>query len=417
MAIISRGGGEGGGAGGQTDAAGGGAAEVLSNLPPRTGPVCGRKPEMQAVVEVLNAALSAREPAVVEISGARGTGASTVAVELARRAGASFPGGAWILRAGLGADLAWAEIAAARGESRTTDLKATAARERERLTEEPKSLLVVDGAASDDDLADLIPQAGPTAADVFVVTEKPTGRYEGVVEVRPVPEHAPRRIAHSVLRVREGDDVTPPTVRACDGLAVTASLAARAAVAYYPNGAARSVRDLREAVVGLIPLFQNSQPICLEILLIGAVAHPTLIAVDALYGAVHSLRSSRGGELKADDLSNGVLHLVRLGLLELDEESRISMHPLVQDVFRGMAQSEADIEVARTALAHGLIAEVDEAMHEDGVDVPRAGLHQLRHLLPDAPEAVRSGVPGNATSTIEPDERGNTRWPAPTSRR
>ncbi len=398
MAIISRGGGGGGGPGGQTDAAGG-AAEVLSNLPPRTGPVCGRRTEMQAVVDVLNAALTAREPGVVEITGPRGTGASTVAVELARRAGGNFPGGAWILRAGLGADLAWAEIAAARGENRTTDLKATAERERARLAEEPKSLLVVDGAAVDD-LEALIPEVGPTTADVFVVTEEPSGIYEGVVEIAPVPEHAPRRIAHSVLRIREGDEVTPPQVRACDGLAMTASLAARAAVAYYPNGAARSVSDLRDAVVGLIPLFQKSHPICLEILLIGSVAHPTLIAVDALYGAVHSLRSSRGGELKADELSNGVLHLVRLGLVELDEESRISMHPLVQDVFRGMAQSDADLEVARTALAHGLVAEVDEAMHEDGVDVARAGLHQVRHLLPDAPDAVRGDL-ATALSKLE----------------
>ena len=407
MGIVSRGGGGGGGGGGaRSQADGPGEAPVMTNLPPRTGPVCGRRAEMQAVVDVFNAALESSVPGRVEVCGPPGVGASTVAIELARRAGGRFPGGAWLLRADIGADLAWAEIAAARGEGVTDDLPALAARERARLSDEPKALLVVDGVGEGADFDALLPPREGLAADAFVVTQAPSGALDDVVTVAPVPHHAPRRIAHSVLTMREradgkgGEDVEPPAVRTVDGLALTASLAARVAVAFHPKGGPMSMQDLRSTVMRLVPLVANPQPIGLELLLVCSVAHPRLISVDALYGAIVALRRGRDKTVDANDLGQGVLHLVRLGLLELEEESRVSMHPLLQEIVRGMAQSESDLEVARTALAGGLIEDAQAAGTDEGVDVRRAGLHQLRHLLPDAPEPVR-GPLSEALAAVE----------------
>ena len=379
MAIVSKGGGGGGPAGGATQDAGGGAQEIRTNLPPRTGPICGRRAEMQAVVDAFAEAQQQKRCGLVEITGPSGVGATSVAVELARRAGGRFPGGAWILRADLGPELAWADLAASRGTTLTRSLAESANAERERQGQEPRSLLVVDGVTPETDLDALLPPRDANGVDVFVVSSSPTGKIDDVVEVSPVPEQAPRRIAHAVLRVRDGDDLTPPVVRVTDGLAVTASLAARVSVAYHPDGPPRSVKDLSAAVMQVVPLV-GQHPTALELLLVCGVAHSTLLSADALFGAIEHLRKQRSIEMKEEEVGTGVLHLVRLGLLSLDEESRVSMHPLLQAVVRGMARDEADLRIAREALAAGLMAEAEAAIHEDGVDVRRVGLHQLRHV-------------------------------------
>ena len=401
MAIVTKGGGGGGGAGGgATQDAGGGAQEVRTNLPPRTGPICGRRAEMQAVVDAFGAAQREQRAGLVEITGPAGCGATSVAVELARRAGGRFPGGAWILRADIGGDLAWADIAACRGETATASLAESAARERERQGAEPRSLLVVDGVGPDTDLDSLLPSRDQNGSDVFVVTSEPTGKIDDVVEVSTVPEQAPRRIAHAVLRVRDGDELTPPVVRVCDGLAITASLAARVSVAYHPDGPPRSMKDLSAAVMQIVPLVAQ-HPTALELLLVCGVAHPTLISADALYGAITYLRKQRNLEVKDQEVGTGVLHLVRLGLLSLDEESRVSMHPLLQEVVRGMARDEADLRVARDGLAAGLIEEAEAAIGDEGVDVRRAGLHQIRHLRDATEGATHERLAATATRLEE----------------
>ncbi len=311
-----------------------------------------------------------------------------MAVELARRAGGRFPGGAWIVRADIGADLAWADLAACRGETVTKSLAETAARERERQGREPRSLIVIDGVRKDMDLDALLPSREHNGADVFVVTTERTGRIDDVVEVGAVPDHAPRRIAHAVLRVRDGDDLVPPVVRATDGLAITASLAARVSVAHHPDGPPRSMRDLSAAMMQIVPLVAQ-HPTALELLLVCGVAYPTLVSADALYGAITYLREQRRVELSDEDIGTGVLHLVRLGLLSLDEERRVSMHPLLQTIVCGMARDAADLRAAREGLAAGLIEEAGEALTADGVDVRRAGLHQLRHLRDTAEGPLR----------------------------
>ena len=386
MAIVSKAGGGGGGSGGGATAdAGGGAADVRTNLPPRTGPICGRRPEMQAVVDAFGKAQQEKRAGLVEITGGLGRGATSVAVELARRAGGRFPGGAWMLRADIGADLAWADLAACRGEKATKNLAESAERERERQGLEPRSLLVVDGVAPGTDLEALLPSRAHNGADIFVVTSERTGTIDDVVEIGPVPDQAPRRIAHAVLRVRDGDELVAPVVRVQDGMAITASLAARVSVAYHPDGPPRSVKSLTAAVMQIVPLVAQ-HPTALELVLVCGIAHPTLLSADALYGAIAHLRKRRDLDLKDEDVGTGVLHLVRLGLLNLDEESRVSMHPLLQDVVRGMARDEADLRVAREGLAAGLIEEAHEAMSDDGVDVRRSGLHQLRHLRGEVDE-------------------------------
>ena len=388
MAIVSRGGGGGGAGGGATRDAGGGPEQVRTNRPPGTGPIWGRKAEMQAVVDAFAKAQKAQRSGTVEICGPAGSGATSVAVELARRAGGRFPGGAWLLRADLGPDLAWADLAACRVDRPIRDLASTAAEERRHFAAPPRALLVVDGVTAGAPLDAILPPDSDARADVFLVSDEPSGRFEAVVRVSPVPEHAPRRIAHSVLRVRDGDDLVPPIVRSTDGLAVTASLAARVSVFHHPQGPARNVASVQDAVMQIVPMAAQ-HPAALELLLVCGVAHPTLITADALYGALVHLRRQRGIELKDDDVGNGVLHLVRLGLLTLEEESRVSMHPLLQEVVRGMARSEADLEVAREGLAAGLIEEADAAIGDDGVDVRRAGLHQLRHLRDATEGALR----------------------------
>lgn len=398
MAIVSKGGGGGGAGGGATQDAGG-TPEVRTNLPPRTGPVCGRRQEMQAIVDAFGSAQQEKRCGLVEVTGPLGCGATTVAVELARRAGGRFPGGAWMLRADIGPDLAWADLAACRGETVTKSLAESASRERERQGQEPRSLIVVDGVTPDTDLDALLPTREHNGADVFVVTAEPTGKIDDVVEVSTVPDQAPRRIAHAVLRVRDGDDLTPPVVRVQDGLAITASLAARVSVAYHPDGPPRSMKDLSAAVMQIVPLVAQHAT-ALELLLVCGVAHPTLLSADALYGAIAHLREQREMKVKDEEVGTGVLHLVRLGLLSLDEESRVSMHPLLQEVVRGMAREEADLRAAREGLAAGLIEEADHAIGDGGVDVRRCGLHQLRHLR-DATEGDVHERLAAATARVE----------------
>ncbi len=65
MAIVSKGGGGGGAGGGATADAGGGMEEVRTNLPPRTGPICGRRPEMQAVVDAFGKAQQEKRAGLV----------------------------------------------------------------------------------------------------------------------------------------------------------------------------------------------------------------------------------------------------------------------------------------------------------------------------------------------------------------
>jgi len=68
--------------------------EPRHNLPLKAAPVVGRRPEMQRVVAIFEKIRTEGRPRRVEVVGPTGVGASTVAVELARRAGHRFPGGA-----------------------------------------------------------------------------------------------------------------------------------------------------------------------------------------------------------------------------------------------------------------------------------------------------------------------------------
>ena len=355
MAILSKGGSGGESGGGGAEAAGGpDPADIRTNLPPRTGPICGRKPEMQSIVDVFSRSSQGERAGRIEIWGAPGSGATSVALELARRAGGRFPGGAWWIRLDLGADLAWADLAVTRSKTaRVKDLRAVASAERERFGKEPRSLLVIDGVPSPDALREALPPEGDGAADVFAVSEKPTGVFDSVVEVGGVPAHAPRRIAHAVLRIRDGEKATPPAVRTLDGLALTASLAARAAVAYDGQAGPISVDDPTSAVMRLMPLVAQN-PASVEALLLCSMAHSSLLSVDAIMGAVAKLREGRGKAPEPSEMGEAILRLVRLGLLSLDEESRVSMHPVVQTVVRAMAKTDEDRRVTREALANGL---------------------------------------------------------------
>ncbi len=379
MAFVKKGGGGGGGGGGSGRQAGAGGvpSETLTNLPPKTGPICGRKPEMQAVANVFNAAQRLGGSGSVEIVGREGVGATTVALELARRVGGNFPGGAWYVHLGMGSDVAWADLAAFRGQKRTSDLPALAAKERTRTTGKPRALIVLDGVTSGKQLAEALPPLNDVQADVFVVAERATGTFDAVVEVTPVPEHAARRIAHAVLHRRDKDEAQAPPVRSCDGLALTASLAARAAVAYEGKSGPISVDDTKAAVMRLVPLLAQN-PTALELLMLCASAHPVRIPVDALFEGVRLLRTGRTDQASTDEVGAGILWLARLGIVMPDDDRRVSMHPLVQEVALGMAESDNDRRVAREAMARALDGEAQAALRGEGVDVRRAALHQLR---------------------------------------
>lgn len=378
MAIVSKGGG-GGGSGERSTPAG--TDQPLTNLPPSTGPVCGRGAEMRRVAEVFSGGDRQEGPGTVELTGPRGIGATTVALELARRVGRRFPGGAWYVPLSMGVDEAWADLAASRGVQRTTNLAQTAKAARDAFSTGPRALVVLDGALSKEDLETSLPPREGDAADVFVVSEEPSGLIPDVVEISAAPPRAPRRIAHSVLRMRDGESADAPAVRSLDGLGLTASLAARAAVAYDGHQGPISVPDCRLAVMRLMPLVARNA-MALELMLLCSVAHPVRIPVDALFESVTHLRAGRGEPPKPEDVGTGIMWLARLGLVNPDDETRISMHPAVQEVARGMAATPADLEMAASALAHGLQAEAESAVGDDGVEIRRAALHQLRHVLP-----------------------------------
>jgi hypothetical protein len=72
--------------------------------------------------------------------------------------------------------------------------------------------------------------------------------------------------------------------------------------------------------------------------------------------------------------------LAHAGIVEPLDEQRFSMHPILQQVVQGMTASPNDLAVARDALSVGLASEAEASIGPDGVDLPRAALHQLRFL-------------------------------------
>ncbi len=394
MAIVSKGEGEAGGGGGAPTPAGGSDEPKRTNLPARTAPIVGRKREFEQVVQHHTALQREKKPLHIEISGKRGVGASTIGIELGRRTGFRFPGGAWYLNLEMGADLAWADLAVVRSDKGVKNVREAAKQERELFGSAPHGLLILDGANSREELEKALPPAGEGSAAVFIVSESPTGVAEKVIEVSDVPPHAARRIADTVLRMREGEAVEPPTVRVEDGLGLTAGLAARAAIAYEGQAGPLKIEDSSQSVMRLIPLIAQN-PLALELMLIAAVAHPVRLPIDALFRAVVSLREGRGPEPSPDDVGNGVVWLARLGILSPEDEQRVQIHPSIQEIARGMTQSEADLLVARTALAAGLLGELDDALKEaeedpeGGVDLRRAPLHQLRALAADTTDELQ----------------------------
>jgi len=352
------------------------------NLPLKAAPIVGRKPEMQRVVGIFEKIAKDKQgrPRRVEFVCPTGVGASTVAIELARRAGHRFPGGAWYVHLGMGADLAWAQLGAVRDERPVKNLAAAAETARERLGEEPKALLVIDGAESADAAIAAAPPIAPGSADVFVVAEKPLGTVDAdqVCEVSPVPRHAARRIAYCLVR-NQTPEAKPPAVRTLDGLALTASLAARAALAFQGRDGPLSIDDARAAMQRVVRLVARN-PASLEMLLLASVAHPVGLPVDALYLALAQVRAGRGAAPTAEEAGQAVMWLAHSGILEPMDERHFSMHPILQEIVHGMTQTPADLDVARAALVHGLAQEADASISDAGVDLPRAGLHHLRFL-------------------------------------
>ena len=357
---------------------------IRHNLPLKAAPVIGRRAEMQQVVGIFDRIRRAGGPRRVEVVGPRGVGATTVAVELARRAGHRFPGGAWYVHLGVGADLAWASLGAVRGANPVTNLRAAANAAREKLGAEPKALLVVDGATSADEVMKELPPVSEQGADVFLVAEKPLGTVDAVqvCEVSPVPRHGARRMAHSMLRHGQPDG-RPPAVRTLDGLAVTASLAARIALAYGGKQGPLSFSDAGDALQRIVQLVAR-HPTALELLLIASVAHPVSVPVEALFGALTHVRKGRGKEPTMEDAGSGVMWLAHAGILEPADEEHFSMHPLLQQAVHAMTQSPADLAVARESLIAGLLPDAEASVTDAGVDLPRASLHQLRHLAATA---------------------------------
>lgn len=355
-------------------------AEPRHNLPLKAAPVVGRKAEMQRVVQIFEKIRREGRPRRVEVVGPTGVGASTVAVELARRAGHRFPGGAWYVNLGMGTDVAWATLGALRGSGPVKDLPAAARKARERLGEEPKALLVIDGVTSNDEAMAALPPTSEHSADVFLVSEKPLGTVDGdqVCEVAPVPRHGARRMALSMLRHSQPEAKAPP-VRTLDGLAITATLAARAALAYQGKEGPISVEDTNAAMQRIVRLVAR-HPTALELLLLASVAHPVSLPVQALVAALGHVRKGRGKEATPDEAGSGVMWLAHAGIVEPLDERHFSMHPLLQKVVHGMTATPKDLEVARDAMAAGLLDEAEASITDAGVDLPRASLHQLRFL-------------------------------------
>jgi len=355
------------------------------NLPIRTAPVVGRRTEMQQIAEAVEKARRAGRPGRVEIVGRPGIGTTSVAVELARRAGSRMPGGAWVLDASLGADLAWADVGAAKGRPTITNLAASAREEKERLAEGPQSVLVIDGVASGDDLLATMPLESRTPPFVFVTCAEKTGITDDVVEVADVPPQAARRICEAMLSTipkQNGAEIPPaPPVRSTDGLGISASLSARVALALGGQAGPLLIQDVDNAVARLVPLIARS-PACLEILLLASVVHPSRIAVDAILSAMTAVRRDRGPAPSPEEVGQAVLVLARAGLVDPLDDRRVAIHPLVQTVVRGMAKSEEDLKVAREAMGEGFAAEAEHSTTPEGIHVATCGLHQLRFLEP-----------------------------------
>lgn len=361
------------------------------NLPLKTAPIVGRKAEMQAIAGAFERARAQGRAGRVEVVGRPGIGATAVAVELARRAGARFAGGAWFLDVAMGPDLAWAEVAAARGRGRTKNLPATVRDEKERFAQGPQTVFVLDGVTSGDQLLAAMPLESRTPPFVFVVCEKKTGITDDVVEVSDVPPHGARHICEAMLQgAPPGTQI--PAVRTLDGLGLTASISARTAMALQGRAGPLLVEDLKNAALRIVPLVaQNSA--CLELLLIASVMHPSRMAVDALFSAIGAVRKGRGADPTPEEIGQAVLTLARAGLLDPQDDRRVSMHPLVQELVRGMAKGEEDLKVARESAAEGLCEEAEAAMEGDeGVEIATCGLHQLRHLEPQLEGAIRDRV-------------------------
>jgi hypothetical protein len=374
--------------------------ERRHNLPLKASPVVGRRQEMQRVVSIFDRIRVEGRPRRVEVVGPQGIGASTVAIELARRAGHRFPGGAWYVDLSMGTDVAWAVLGAVREQKPVTDLAAAATAARERLGDEPKGLVVIDGATSAEEALAALPPSGPNTADVFVVAEKPLGTVDAdqVCEVSAVPSHAARRMAHAMLQHGQ-PDVSPPPVRSMDGLALTASLAARAALAFQGKEGPLTFEDTNAAMQRVIRLVARNA-IALELLLLLSVAHPARVPVDALFGGLAFVRRGRGPEPNPDETGQGVMWLVHAGVVEPLDEQHFSIHPMLQHLVHGMTRTPADLELAREALVEGLVLEANSSLTEAGVDLPRASLHQLRFLAKTAPEAARAKA-ADAAARVE----------------
>jgi hypothetical protein len=364
--------------------------ERRHNLPLKAAPVVGRRPEMTRVVQIFEKVRREGRPRRVEIVGPAGVGASTVAIELARRAGRNFPGGAWYVHLGMGADLGWATVGALRGDGRVRDVAKTAQAARERLAEDPKALVVLDGVESAEQAMAAMPPAGEHSADVFVVAERPleTVDADQVCEVSPVPHHAARRIAHAMLRHSQ-PDAKPPAVRTTDGLALTASLAARAALAWQGKEGPLSFDDPRGALQRVVQLVAR-HPTALEMLLLASVAHPVSLPVDALFAALAHVREGRGSPPTQEEAGQGVMWLAHAGVVEPLDERHFSMHPILQRTVHSMTQSPADLEIARAALVAGLTEEADASLGDGGVELTQAALHQLRFLAATASGDART---------------------------
>lgn len=360
------------------------------NLPLRTAPVVGRKREMQAIAQAFEKLGRAGRPGRVEIVGRSGIGASAVAMELARRAGSRMGGGAWVLDATLGPDLAWADVAAARGRGTVRNLAQAVREEKEEVASGPQAILVIDGVRDADHMMSCLPLDSRTKPFVFVVAEKPTGATDDVVEVSDVPPHAPRRVCQAMLQgVQNAPPV--PAVRTADGLGLTASLSARAAMILAGRAGPLLVQDVRNAALRLVPLVAGTAA-CLELLLLSSVLHPSRISVDSLFAGVAAVRHGRGPAPSGQEIGQSITVLARAGLLDPVDDRRLSMHPLVQEQVRSMAKSEEDLSVARQAAAAGLCEEAEASITESGVEIALCGLHQLRFLEPQLAGAPRDAV-------------------------
>lgn len=394
MAMVSKGG-PGGqdGLDGQGATGGGNADEgpVRMNLPPRVNPIVGRRSEFQAVAAAFEKARERNQVARVEITGRPGVGASWTALELAWRNGARYPGGAWYVHLGMGEDVAWADVAATRGRRLSKDLRRDAEELKLFLHGGPKALVVIDGAESRDVLERNLSEDLASGPDVILVTESPSGLTDLVVEVADVPERAPRRIAAGYLFQRDGEGAVAPPVRSTDGLAITASLAARLAVRHEGRQGPIDVARLEAGVMAMVPWIQRNG-LALEALLMCSVAHPVRIPMDALFDALTALRSAHGEPPKPEEVVQAMQELIGHGMISVDDPSRVSMHPLLQGVVRGFLKGEADLRLARETLAKGLVSQAREAIHEEGLDVLRAGLHQLRFLQPSLQGAAAAEV-------------------------